>query len=162
MRTIQGIRKRFWLAAALLTAMSATFLFMPLASAISAQTGGWSVRVLGAVFWLLAIAGYGTVIRANASRKHYLQKRFGRDIQKKLRPGAFCFFSNKLAEIADIMLILFAIAFAAASATWLSRTYYIFVILSLFIWAANMHCLFNGRIYRITKFEPKERMSDEK
>lgn len=162
MKTIQRIRKRFWLSAALLTAMSATFLFMPLASEMAGKTGGWSIRILGGLFWLLAITGYGTVIRANAGRKKYLQKRFGRDIQEKFRPGVFCFFSNKAAEIVDIMLILFAIAFVVAIATRLSRTYYIFVILSLFIWAANMHCLFNGRIYRITKYEPKERTSNEK
>ena len=157
MRIIQTIRKQYWLSVGLLTAMSATFLLMPWASGLADRTGDWSIRIVGVLFWLFAITGYGSVIKANANRKRFLNKRFGRDIQTNFKPGVLCVFSNKLAEIADIMLAIFAIAFVVALFTRLKNTYYIIVILSLLVWAANMHCLFNGRIYRITKYEYKEK-----
>ena len=157
MSAIKTIRKQFWLSVGLLTAMSASFLLMPWASGIANDTGDWSVRIVGVIFWALAITGYGTVIMANVNRKNFLNKKFGRDIQLNFRPGAFCVFSNKLAEMADIMLVIFAIAFVVALFTQLKNTYYIIVILSVLIWAINMHCLFNGRIYRITKYDYKER-----
>lgn len=157
MRIIHTIRKQFWLSVGLLTGMSATFLFMPWASAFADRTGDWSIRLTGMLFWLFTITGYVTVIRANNNRKKFLSKKFGRDIQKDVRPGVLCFFSNRYAEVIDIMLAIFATAFVVLLFTRLKNTYFIIVILSFLIWAANMHCLFNGRIYRITKYNHKER-----
>lgn len=157
MRVIKTIRKQFWLSAGLLTAMSITFLFMPLASELAEQTGDWSVRVLGLFFWLFALTGYLAIAKANDNRKRFLLKRFGRDIQKNFRPGVLCVFSNRFAEVVDIMLIIFVLAFAVSVFTRLRDTYYIIVLLSLLVWAANMHCLFNGRTFRITKYDNKER-----
>ena len=96
-------------------------------------------------------------MKANANRKRFLHKRFGCDTQTNLKPGVFCVFSNKMAEIADIMLVIFAMAFLVALFTQLKSTYYIIVILSCLVWAANMHCLFNGKVYRTIKNDHKER-----
>lgn len=157
MKIIQTVRNQFWLSVGLLTGMSATFLLMPWASGVSDRTGGWSIRLAGLLFWLFAITGYGAIIKANKNRKEFLLEKFGRDIQTNYRPGVLCVFSNRYAEIADIMLAIFAVAFVISMFTRLRNTYYIVVILSLFVWAANMHSLFNGRIYRITKYDQKER-----
>ncbi len=157
MRSIQTIRNQFWLSVGLLTGMSATFLLMPWASALADRSGEWSIRVAGLLFWLFAITGYGTVMKANKNRLKFLNKKFGRDIQKNFRPGILCVFSNRYAKIADVMLAIFAAVFVVSLFTQLKNTYYIIAILSLFVWAANMHCLFNGRIYRITKYNYKER-----
>jgi len=155
LKMIKKIRKQFWLAVGLLTGMSATFLLMPLASGLTGQTGGWSIRLLGLAFWALAISGYVTVGRANQNRKKYLHKRFGEDIQKKYRPGVLGVFSNPLAKVIDIMLAVLAVVFVAALFSRIRNTYFTIVIMALVVWAANMHCLFNGRIYRITKKEHK-------
>lgn len=157
MRIIKNIRKQFWSAVCLLSAMSATFLMMPLASELSDATNEWSVRIAGILFWAFAIAGYGTIIKANNSRKRFLNKKFGRDVQKHFRPGLLCVFSNKYAKAVDIMLAIVAAAFVIALFTKIKNTYGIIVILSLLVWAVNMHGLFNGRIYRITKYDSKER-----
>ena len=157
MSIIQTIRRQFWLSVGLLTAMSATLLLMPWASGIADRTGNWSIRIVGVLFWLFAIAGYSMVMKANANRKRFLHKRFGCDTQTNLKPGVFCVFSNKMAEIADIMLVIFAMAFLVALFTQLKSTYYIIVILSCLVWAANMHCLFNGKVYRTIKNDHKER-----
>ena len=149
---IQRIKKQFWLAVGLLTAMSAMFLMMPPASEMAEATNDWSVRIVGILFWAFAVSGYVTVARANSNRKKFLNKKFGRDIQTNYKPGILCFFSNKHAKIVDSLLAVFTALLVAALFTRLRSTYYIVVFLSLFIWAANMHCLFNGRIYRITKY----------
>ncbi len=161
MKSILRIRKLFWISAGLLTGMSLTFLLMPLASRLSEQSSGWSVRIVGIIFWILAIVGYGSIAKANKFRKRFLNMKFGRDIQKNFRPGVFCVFSNKIAEVVDIMLAVFLVAFIVSLFTPLKNTYYIAVILSFLVWAANMHCLFNGRTYCITKYDQKERKSYE-
>lgn len=158
MRTIQRIRRKFWMSVGLLSAMSATFLFMPLASKLEEQTGGWSVRILGLLFWLLAVTGYLTIVKANKMRKRFWHIRFGRDIQTTYRPGILCACANPWAKVIDSMLAVVTVVFAVCLMTPLRNTYFIIVFLSLLIWAVNMHCLFNGRIYRITKYEKsKER-----
>ena len=154
---IQTIQKQFQCTVILLSAMPATFLLMPMANDLADRTGNWSIRIVGALFWVFAIAGYGMVIVANANRKKFLNKEFGRDIQKNFRPGILCFFSNKIAKLVDIMLAILVVVFVITVFTRLKYTYYIVIMLSCLVWASNMHCLFNGRIYRITKYDHKER-----
>jgi len=151
------IKRRFWLSAAFLTAMSAMFLVMPWASSVADKTGEWSVRIVGVLFWAFAITGYALLAAANARRKSFLAKRFGSDIQADRRPGAFCVFSNKVAKVIDILLAVFAAVFIILLLTPLRSTYIIILALSALVWAANMHSLFNGKIYRTTKFNHKER-----
>lgn len=156
MKPIARIRKWFWYSAGILTVLPVTIMFMPMIFELAGEHI-WVVRFQGAVFWLLAIAGYGALWIANRWRKAFLLKKFGRDIQKNLKPGIVCIFSNPLAEMVDIMFLIFAVAFIISLCTPLRDTYYVVVMLSCFIWAVNMHCLFNGKIYRITKFDHKER-----
>ena len=116
--------------------------------------------LLGAIvtfflFWMLAILGYGSIFSAGKMRKKFLTKRFGKDIQMNLKPGAFSFFSNPTAKTMDIILLLAILLLIVVSLTPLKEAYLMVILFSLFTWAVNMHCLFNSRTFRITKYKIK-------
>ena len=154
MGAIQRIKHRFWLSVILLTLMSLTILIVPATVQDETKDTIWPT-VIAILFWLLALFGYWAIYLANKKRKRFLLKRFGRDIQLNFRPGAFSFFSNPIATIADISVIVAVLLFCIAMITPLKDTYIVVILLSLFTWAANMHCLFNSRTFRITKYKIK-------
>ncbi len=154
MIAIRRIKLRFWLAVYFLSAMSLTLLIVPVTAQGEMRKSAWPI-VIAIIFWLFALIGYGTVISANKRRKQFLFKRFGRDIQLNFPPGCFGFFANPIAKIADISLIALLLSIGIIVHTPLKGTYLIVVLLSLFTWAVNMHCLFNSRTFRITKYKIK-------
>lgn len=156
MTAVSRIKHLFWLSVMFLSAMSATILVIP--AAVHEQgNAGVLPKIIAILFWLFAVSGYSTVFLANKRRKKFLYRRFGRDIQENFRPGIFCFFSNPLAKITDISAIFVLLLFGGIMCTSLKNTYLAVVLLSLLIWAANMHCLFNSRTFRITKYKYKKR-----
>lgn len=156
MTAVSRIKHLFWLSVMFLSAMSATILVIP--AAVHEQgNAGVRPKIIAILFWLFAVSGYSTMFLANKRRKKFLYRRFGRDIQENFRPGIFCFFSNPLAKIIDIAAISLLLVFGGIVCTPLKNTYFAVVLLSLLIWAANMHCLFNSRTFRITKYKYKEK-----
>ena len=137
--------------------MSVAIMLMPWASEQAIATNDDSVRIVGASFWLLTLLGYSFLGIANAKRKRFWQKHFDCDIQKNYRPGILCFFANKLAEVFDIMMMTFFTASLVVIFTPWRNTFFFIALLALLIWAVNMHSLFNGRIYRITKYKKGEK-----
>ena len=154
MAAIQRIKHRYWLSVIFLSLMSLIILVVPMAAQDSAKNTCWPT-IIAMFFWLFAIVGYWAIISANQRRKQFLLKRFGRDIQVNFRPGALSFFSNPIATTADITGVISLLLFCIAMITPLKDTYFIVILLSLFIWAANMHGLFNSRTFRITKYKFK-------
>ena len=157
MRAVHRIKILFYLSVFFLTLMSFTIMLMPLASESAIATNDFSVILVGASFWVLTILGYGILGVANHKRKRFWIKRFGRDIQKNYRPGFLCFSANKIAEVFDIMMVIFLITSLVVAFTPWKNTFFFIALLSLLVWTVNMHSLFNGRIYRITKYKKGEK-----
>lgn len=137
--------------------MSALLLLMPWVSEISGTTRGWSVRIAGMCFWMLAVAGYGAVYMANQSRRRFLRKKFHRDIQKNLPCGLFGIAVNPMAKIMDGILLADTLLLGIQMLIPYSNSVILIALLTVWLWAMNMHCLFNGKIYRMTKYDMKER-----
>ena len=154
MKVIQRIKKRFWISVVLLSIMSLVILVVPLVAQDAVRDTFWPIAI-ALLFWLLAALGYWTIILANNDRKKFLKKRFGRDTLLNFRPGLLCFFSNPIAIGVDIAFIVATLSFIVAMITPLQDTYIVVVFLFLFIWTTNMHCLFNGRTFRMIKYEIK-------
>lgn len=162
MRTVHRIKMLFYLSAFFLTLMSFTIMLMPRASESAITTNNLSVILVGAFFWVLAIHGYGILGVANHKRKRFWIKRLGWDIQKNYRPGFLCFSANRIAEVFDIMMVIFLISSLVVAFTPWRNTFFFIVLLSLLVWAVNMHSLFNGRIYRITKYKKGEKSYEQR
>ena len=154
MAAIKRIKQKFWRSVVILSMMSFTILFVPLTIQEQVEDTFWPLAI-AILFWMLAILGYGAIFSAGKMRKKFLTKRFGKDIQMNLKPGAFSFFSNPTAKTMDIILLLAILLLIVVSLTPLKEAYLMVILFSLFTWAVNMHCLFNSRTFRITKYKIK-------
>lgn len=157
MRAIRRIKAYFYTSVCFLTLMSFSIMLMPWASEMANETNDMSVIIVGLLFWLLTLLGYGAFCLANFKRKNFWKKRFGRDVQKNYKPGFLCFFTNRIAEVFDIMMAIFLVISVIVAFTPWKNTFFFIALLALLIWTVNMHSLFNGRTYRITKYKKGEK-----
>lgn len=158
MKNVRKIKRLFWLAVGFLFLMSGTILFMPMVS----KTGENNRQVLllmGTVFWGSAIAGYTMLLLANSERKWFLKNKVGIDNKMNCLPGIITFFTNVPATIADVVAILSFVLMVIINFTDRRYNYISYVLLFLLVLSLNMHCLFNGRIYKTTKFKRTRRVS---
>lgn len=149
MSIIKTLEKLYWSSVSCFFMMSAMILIMPII-----ENNEKAIIPVGLAFWFFAISGYILLIVANVEFK-----RIGGNLHKNNKnslPGIISFFSNKIAMIADITAIVSAIAFVIICITELRFKYIAFIVLFFVIFSLHMHCLFNGRIYKLIKNE-KER-----
>lgn len=148
MSVIKTLEKLYWSSVGCFFMMSAMILIMPVI-----ESNEKAIIPIGLAFWFFAISGYILLIVANVEFK-----RISGNLRKNKRslPGIISFFSNKIAMIADIAVIISIVAFVIICITELRFKYIAFVTLFLLIFSLHMHCLFNGRIYKLIKNE-KER-----
>lgn len=148
MSVIKTLEKLYWSSVGCFFFMSAMILIMPVI-----ESNEKAIIPVGLAFWFFAISGYILLIVANVEFK-----RISGNLRKNKRslPGIISFFSNKIAMIADIAVIISIVAFVIICITELRFKYIAFVTLFLLIFSLHMHCLFNGRIYKLIKNE-KER-----
>lgn len=153
MQTICRIKQLVWVSIICLFLMSASILFMPLATNYASQTSNISFMIVGGVFWVSLIVGYSLLIRANVLRRWFIRNRTNAETRMSCRMGIISFFSNVPATIADTVMITSFIVISVISFTALKDKYIIYVLLFLLTFSLNMHGVLNGRIYKSTKFK---------
>lgn len=154
MREIKQVFVLFWLSVIFLFLMSATILLMP----AGAEAGGNCSASIGLTFWISAAAGYLLLFLVNVKRKNMMQKSEN-TVPKDDKPGVLVFFSNIPALTADIMLFSSFLIFIILRFTELKNMYISYIFLFLLIFSLNMHCVFNGRIYKfVTKVREMKRL----
>lgn len=158
MKNVRKIKRLFWLAVSSLFLMSGTILFMPIASK-AGENNRQVLLLIGTVFWISAIAGYTMLLLANSERKWFLKNKVGIDNKMNCLPGIITFFTNVPATIADVVAILSFVLMVIINFTDRRYDYISYVLLFLLVLSLNMHCLFNGRIYKTTKFKRTRRVS---
>lgn len=154
MKAIKEVKRFFWLSVAFLCIMSTTILFMPLA--VNSMNRNYVIAV-GASFWSSAVIGYVLLIVANIARRRYIIVVSDKNISMDCHAGAITFFANKLAIVFDITMMFSFVLFILLFFTKLSDSYFVYIILFFLILSINLHCLFNGRIYKSTKIRGSRR-----
>ena len=152
MRRIQRIRQLFWFAVLFISLMSASVLLMSFAIQMGEQDREVTV-LTGIIFWLSAIAGYVMIAIADTQRKRFIIQKADGDVKMSSRPGILTFFSNVPATVFDVMMILSFLMLVIINFTDLRYEYIAYVLLFMVVLSLNMHCLFNGKIYRIAKYK---------
>ena len=158
---IHRIKVNFWTATAFFLINALTILAMPKIVEISQETGKQLFLILlGSIFWISLLLGYVFVYLANGDRKYFIMRRLDGDLSMGCHMGLITFFSNIPAVIVDSAMIasfiaLFIIYYAGAI-----NTYITYVMLTILVFTLNMHCMFNGRIYRTTKYKRIRREND--
>lgn len=156
MNSVYKIKKLYWFAVAFLFLMSASILIMPMAVRMAEEDGIMDV-LIGCVFWISAIAGYTLLAIANSERRWFIKYKTDGDIKMGCFPGIISFFTNVPATVADVTMIASCLLFAIISSTSHGNDYVSYVLLFLLVFSLHMHCLFNGRIYKSTKFKRTRR-----
>lgn len=151
MKSIKRLEKLFWLAIGCMFGMSITVLFMPLATSMASATNRFSFIITGGVFWIFMIMGYILLFFAYREFKSFMYEKFGRNTKLDGKPGFITFFANVPATIIDIIFPVSLIIIIIIQFTPLKSNYIVYVFLFLLIFSLNMHGMFNGRIYKITK-----------
>lgn len=147
MKEIQKVKYLFRLSVIALFLMSSTILLMPLPINMGENYRIMTV-LLGSFFWGTAIIGYVSIFLAARERKRLIKNKIITE-DKNDFPGIRNFFSNQLAKVADVTMILSIIVFVIINFTDLIYEYIAYIIMFLLIFSLNMHCLLNGRIYKI-------------
>lgn len=147
---LQDIKKYFWSSVILLTLMSLTFIAMPAADYVDEEKVKIFLAAIGAIFWVTLVGGYVLWFMAYRLNKTI--------IQEKIRLNLF---SNRIVSIADGMFIGGAAVLFLAAATKKMEGFLPYIVLTILTLSVNLHCMFNGNIYRtITK--KTRRKDDEK
>ena len=158
MRSIQKIEQLFWFAIVFQFLMSLSFLFMPMAVQMGQQNRKMTV-LIGLVFWLSAIVGYVMVAMANSERKWFIKRKVDGNVKMNCRSGITEFFTNVPATVADVAMIMSFLMFVIIGFTKWRYEYISYVLLFLLVFSLHMHCMFNGRIYKATKYKRTRRES---
>ena len=127
---------------------AASFLLMPEASKISLNEGKNELLYLsGALFWSSLILSVITTAVVTVKRKNYFKGKENANLPK--HSGIITFFSSKEAKIADILMIVFLVAFIIC--TIFADGYPIYVFLFLSVLAIEWHGILNGKNYAYIK-----------
>lgn len=146
MEKVKKIKKLIYISLVFICIYSATILFMPLASDMSNKTNKMSVIILGMIFWLSFIIAYISLFLANRVRKSITIRK-----QDKSRIGLFSFFSNRSGIVADVLLLLSVVIFIISLFSPMANHWIIYIFLFFIVLSLNLHCIFNGKIYEISK-----------
>lgn len=135
---------------------SVTFLLMPAANYL---TGGFRrvfLFMLGAVFWLSLVAGYGILIliyRNNRERLKQYSEISDKPDMLEQKKGLI---PNREVMIADLAIVVAVIIGIILWIRGKPSQYLIYVVLAVLAEAVNMHFLFNAKIYKMIKSKEME------
>lgn len=114
--------------------------------------------VPGILFWVGLLTGVVLQIVLEARRNSLFAKyNVKRETMQKARNGLLSFRSNSLAAIADVILIISAVATILTFILTKGTGYLCYVCLSALVFSFCMHCILNGRIYIFVKNQSKVR-----
>lgn len=107
--------------------------------------------IAGLLFWLFLILGYVLLAMISKHRKQYEKKAVDfqtnrtRGTENKKKPGVICFFSNKYASIADVVMVI-SIILTLVIVLLIPKTPQMLqlLLISLTVFSIHMHCVLNG------------------
>ena len=113
---------------------------------VAARLTGSAAKNVGILFWLSFIGGYTLLIITNKKfRKLFVQG--NPEVESKL-PNCFEFFSNTYAAVADAILIAVIVVLIVITILGRMTGVFPYIVLAILVFSINMHCLFNGNIYK--------------
>lgn len=125
----------------ILFALSALSLLLTVAGSFSGKPPEIMTAVIAALlFWGGLLSAVVLLVIVNFRRKTDKTQ----SNNKKQRVGAFCFFSNRIAMIFDVLTAVFFIAFVVTMFIPSVSDYISLILVVLFLISAYMHSMLNG------------------
>lgn len=130
--------KLLYAAIAFLLLSTAAIMLLPVYQ-IGADSQGAPLMPFGTIaFWVGAVGGCLLLILFYRKQK---------ELHAKGSIGIITFFRNPLAALADIVLILSVLITAVLAVFNLGSMIVFSILFGLVFLSANLHCIFNGRVY---------------
>lgn len=152
MKRVKKIKRLFWLSVAFIVLASSAFLFMPLTVEAN-QNKRILMIAIGSSFWTLSAASYIFLILADKQRKWLINNRGNGNVRMDCLPGLISFFTNIPGTVFDVVMFTSLITLIIIAFTKWRYDYISYILLFLFYLSLNLHSMFNGRIYKSTKFK---------
>lgn len=115
------------------------------------------ITALGIVFWILLILSIVFGFMAAAMVKKNVEE----EKWRSMLPGIISFFKSDIAKIADIAFAVSLILVIVSVNTQLKYSYAVYVFLLVLTVSFGMHCLYNGKAYRLFSSNNKEQKKTE-
>lgn len=130
----------FWISTLGFFVMSLSFLFMNQ----DILYIGMMPRIIiaGIAFWVMLIIAVAAQLMLCVSMRESIKSDFS---TKKRKIGLICFFSNRYAAVADLLMIVSAVILTVSFIFTDASNYFNYIILSVFVFSFSMHCILNGR-----------------
>lgn len=123
---------------------SISFLLMPIENSLL-------MIVSGAMFWASLIVGIITQILLSVNIKKWKQQKRGKLKRHLKRSGLLSFFSNPLAKVFDITMVVGVIGLIISMIATQSSGYICYVFIAITVFSFSSHCIFNGKNYYYIK-----------
>ncbi len=107
--------------------------------------------ILAGVFWASFMGEFILIYCAEQIRKKLEQKREHKKVRRRTLPGVFCFFTSRLAMIADMVCLLSVILLLLFSCFEIGHSFALLLFFAFFLLSFHLHSILNGKIYRCIK-----------
>ena len=123
----------------------------------------WAGILPGALFWGGLLMGSVLLVILESRRRAFFEHyRVKLEKMQKPRNGLLSFSSNKEAKIADIAMVISAVAAVLALIITKGSGLICYILIALTVFSFCMHCILNGRIYFHTKNQNKVQQALER
>ena len=144
------LKKMLTFACVLWILFAGTFLFMKPAAEGNLGRESTAVLILGLLFWILFILGLITSIVPTVKFHKMCREA---DMKFGGRPGVLNFFSNKVAIVVDILMILSLIACFLLFLFNVQNQYLYFVDFFFLAFTIPWHCIWNGTMAKAIRVD---------
>lgn len=135
--------------------MSLSFLLMPIDLMLNIINSRIINIIIGIVFWLGLLVGAVCQVILSIKMKPLRKESYN-------KPGLLKFFSNRLAVIFDTFLIIGLIGLVVSLIVTNMVGYSCYIFLSLTVLSFVMHCIFNGKNYKLLTNVKEEKNNERK
>lgn len=135
--------------------MSISFLLMPIDLMLNIINSRIINIIIGIVFWLGLLVGAVCQVILSIKMKPLRKESYN-------KPGLLKFFSNRLAVVFDTFLIIGLIGLVVSLIVTNMVGYSCYIFLSLTVLSFVMHCIFNGKNYKLLTNVKKEKNNERK
>lgn len=135
--------------------MSLSFLLMPIDLMLNIINSRIINIIIGIVFWLGLLVGAVCQVILSIKMKPLRKESYN-------KPGLLKFFSNRLAVVFDTFLIIGLIGLVVSLIVTNMVGYSCYIFLSLTVLSFVMHCIFNGKNYKLLTNVKEEKNNERK
>lgn len=127
--------------------VSASFLLIAIDSEKTVGSIPLPSFIAALVFWLFLVIAAVSQIILSLRCKKFFAKRNSKHKDKIYGIGLISFFKNKIGLVADIFLILCAVAFVAVFIVTGGIGFGCYIVITLLLLSLCMHSIFNGKLF---------------